>query len=45
MAVESCKPRDKYNPTLNKQKYKTEYTGAYIKQSMNEKKVFECLSP
>jgi hypothetical protein len=43
--VESCKPHEKYNPTLSRQKYRTEYSGEYVKQAIAKKKVFECLSP
>ena len=43
--MESCKPQEKYSPTPSKLKYRTEYTGEYVKQAIAKKKVFECLSP
>ena len=45
VAVESCKPKQNYNPTHGKMKYKTEYNGQYIEQPINQKKAFDCLSP
>lgn len=45
MPVESCKPKHLYSPLPSKMKYKTEYSNEFIQQSVNEKKVFECLSP